>query len=244
MARGPTTQERAGRGCASACAVSAPCALVAATAIAFGLGGCPAPSDPGHDGGAPPADAPGSAGRVDVRIAAAEETLEDDVVLEVLRVGLAEVRAHNDRGGELDPVARALGVFDLRGGEATVPLTGAVPATYSSVVLVLGAPGAGVPSFELRLLEDGVAIHVVDEDDIEIELRCDAPVALSPGAVLELSAELDLGEVHAALRESTLPAPVSGVITVDRASAPGALAAVEARLRARWELRCEREHEP
>lgn len=200
------------------------CTLTLGCAAVLGCG----PTPP------PPADASAGA-RIEVVLSAAPETLEDDVTLELARIGVAEVRARNDRGGELEPAATSLGAVDLIATRSIV-LDRAVPATYSRVTLEL-APQDGSPSFELRLAEAGTVIHVVDERPVSVDVRCDDATVTASGDRILLAMALDLGEVHSALRETPLPPAVDGVITID-GRAPSVLDAVESRLRERWHLVC------
>ncbi|UJR84977.1 hypothetical protein [Sandaracinus amylolyticus] len=214
---------QAGR-CATRCAVFVACAIT--------LCGCPPPAPPNPDA-EPPPDAM-ILGRVVVELGGAAETLEDDVVLERLRLGVGEVRAHNDRGGALDPSRSDVGVVDVTSAWARVELEGAVPATYSHVSVTL----AGGPALELRFVDEGVTYEVITAGPIAADVRCDLPIALPPAGLLALRASLDLGEIHAALREGTLPAPVDGVVRVDATSAPAVIADVEARVREHWQIDC------
>lgn len=200
---------------------------------ALALGGCPEPGAPvGSDAG-PPRDA-ASVGRVAIEISGDVETLEDDVVLESLRLGLEEVRAQNDRGGELEPSLRDLGTLDLTSTPARIELFRAVPATYSSVQLTI----AGDPGLELRLTEGDTTWHVVTRGPIVADIRCDLPVALAPEGALDLAVALDLGELHVALREASLPRPEGGVVRVDATTAPSLIAELEALASEHWQTQC------
>lgn len=212
--------------CARTCAVFALCALA--------LVGCPEPAPPDGSDGGPPRDA-ASVGRVVVEVSGAEETLEDDVVLERLRLGLTEVRAQNDRGGALEPSQRDLGTLDLTSAPARVELVGAVPATYSSVQLTL----SGDPALELRLTEGETTWELVTRGPIVAEIRCDLPVVLPPEGALGISVALDLGELHVALREAELPPPIDGVVRVDETTAPALVAELEALAAEHWQVECD-----
>ena len=215
--------------CARTCALSVGCALL--------LTGCPdVPGTP--DGGAPPADAPPGAGRLEAMLTADAEGLEDGSELEILRVAIGELRARNDRGGDLEPAVRQQVVDLVTGG--TLVLDGAVPATYGRVTMVL-EPVGGVPSFELRVTDSEGTLHVLDDGAIDVDVRCDGPVSLEPGETVALDLTLELGELAAVLREAPLPDAEDGVVTVTPVTAPEAIAAIEAELRTRWDLGCAEE---
>ena len=84
-------------------------------------------------------------------------------------------------------------------------------------------------------------LHVLDDRAIDVDVRCAAPVSLEPEATISLDLSLELGELVAVLREAPLPDAEDGVVTVTPASAPEAIAAIEAQLRTRWELGCAEE---
>lgn len=164
------------------------------------------------------------------------EALEDDVTLELVRASIDEVRARNDRGAAFDSVAMGLGTLDLA-ASADVVLEGAVPATYGRVTARFASSGRS-PAFELRIREGEVTYHVVHPGPIDIDVRCELAATLEASGEVTLDAELDLGEVHAALRESELPPPEDGIVRVDATTAPAAIAAVGARLVESWQLEC------
>ena len=216
--------------CARSCAVSIACALA--------LVGCPAPISPPPtgDSGVPlPRYGSRAAGRVVVEISAGDDTLEDDVVLERLRLGVSEVRAENERGGTLEPSQRDVGTLDLTSGvPARIELMGAVPATYSAVSVTL----AGEPALELRITEPEITYEVVTTGPILVDVRCELPVVLAPDGAVVIALTLDVGELHAALQEGALPEPEDGVVHVDATSAPAVIAEIEARVSEHWQVEC------
>lgn len=215
------------RHCASVCAAYVLCALLAACG--------PVPSEP--DASMPGDGALTTGATLVLELAGDVETLEDDVTLDALTLRTASLRARGDRGGDFDPRIDTPMSFDLSAGAQTRSLD-AAPATYSSLALRLESAGAE-PAFRMRVTELGQpSIELVDEGPIDLDLRCESPGALEPLGVITLRAALKLGELHGALRSSSLPAPVDGVIRVDATTAPEVVDSLRELLLEHWEVSC------
>ena len=127
--------------------------------------------------------------------------------------------------------------FDLSAGAQTRALD-AAPATYSALSARLESAGVE-PAFRMRVTELGQpSIELVDLGPIDLDLRCESPGSLEPMGRVTLRAALKLGELHGALRSSSLPAPVDGVILVDQASAPEVVSRLRELLLEHWEVSC------
>jgi len=209
----------ASRSCATAVALYALCT----TAVCLGGGEDPPGGDP--DGSVPMAG-------LGVHLA----TSEDDVEVALARGGITELRARNDRGGDLEPRMEDVGGVEFADG-ATVDFGSVPPATYGRITMRLEEGDWG-PALELRLVGlDGSATLVL-RDEVDVDARCELPVLLAPGseATLELSLEVD--ELWEAL-----PEPPSGGEdrVIDAETDPEALAAVERALPDAWSLECDAE---
>ncbi len=217
---------------ATACTLYVLCAL----ASACGRGG-----GPGHDGGNP-GDASddggsGGGGRLLVDLSLGPEMLPDGVTLQTAQMGISELRARNDRGGEQEPVRDHVGLLDLL-GTATVDLSPAPPATYGRLTAHLESGDWG-PALELHFGGDDHALMVVDLHDTQIDARCNPVVTLLPGGELRMHLVLDASALYAAMQDVGLPDAQDGVVEVDDDTAPDAIAAVESRLPSAISLRCE-----
>lgn len=217
-----------------------PPAWVAALVASAWLGACGGPmTDP--DAGTRDAARDGDeAAHVTVDLRFDPETLEDDTILERLSVGIAEVRAPNDRGDLAADVQRS---FELADEPAQVMLSSATPAVYGGVEIDASS-GSWGSAVVLRLREGERTIELTLTEPLALMGRCDTPLALEPGRTLELHARLDVAGVAHELREAALPEPVGGVIHVDATTSPALVADLAARLRD-LDLECdERDDEP
>ncbi len=219
-------------------AQSTPAAHIAwALSACLALSACGSPPV-GRDGGADDAsmvdEAGGSSAQVAVRLSADVESLEPEVMLERLVVGVVQVRAPNDRGVLTRDVGEAL---EISGEPRELMLEGATPAVYGSVQLELGS-GAWGSALALRLRDGEDTIEVILDEPITVEARCGMPVALIAGGQLWLTTTLDLGALVEVLRESSLPDPVDRVIRIDATTAPALVTSLAARLR-EAQLDCE-----
>lgn len=215
-----------------------PPAWVAGLFVSAWLGACGGPiSD--HDGGARDAAVRDGdeAAHVTVDLRFDAETLEDGTTVDRLSVGIAEVRAPNDRGDLAATVQRG---FELVDGPAQVMLSSATPAVYGGVEIDASS-GSWGSALVLRLRESERTIELTLTEPFALTGRCDTPLALEPGRTLDLHARLDVADVAHELREAALPDPVDGVIRVDATTAPALVADLSARLRD-LELDCD-EHD-
>lgn len=168
----------------------------------------------------------GAAASVLLRLVTAPEPLGAGVVLERLTLGVASVRAPNDR----DELVRDIGLLvDLSSGPAELMFTGAEPAVYGSAEVML-ATGPWGNALSLRVADGSRIIEVELIDDIDLAPRCAAPVQLATGGQLVLTLDVPVAELVELLRAFVLPAPVAGVIRVDRVTAPGVVHELTERL--------------
>lgn len=212
--------------------------------------GCPIPGDEG-DGGTPDRDAEAEDAqlivghRVEVEESVFEGTgpveLGDGWTLEVARLGVSELRAHNDRGGPDEPAMLGVGTLDLLGAPRDVRFEAAPPATYAQISLGLAA-GTWGPALRVDAVRESVRYEIVGVGAQTIELRCDSGgMALEPGDSLRVVAAVDVREVLGVLEGHVLPAPVDGVVHIEAATAPAVIADVEARVAEVVSLRCDEE---
>jgi hypothetical protein len=176
-------------------------------------------------------------GRAVIVLSADAESLEDDVELLMIDLGVSEVRARNDRGGDLEPSRVEVGRLALSSGPVRIELD-AVPATYGAARVQLDE-GAWGHAVELRVREGDTTWHLLADEPVVIDARCAVPVQLDPDGTVEIAASIDLGEVHQHLRESGLPRPADGTIVVDRERASAVLDEVLAELREHVRSTCQ-----
>lgn len=195
----------------------------ASLCVLFALG-CSGPVHPIEvDGGT---DDGGAAASVMLRVLPGTEPLGDGVVLERLTLGVATVRAPNDRG----ELVRDIGLLvDLTTGPAELMLTGAEPAVYGTAEVEL-ASGAWGRALSLHVVEDALAFEVEIDEEIDLAPRCAAPVTLVAGGQLVFELYVPVQELVEALHEGPLPDPIDGVVHIDRATAPAVVDEIEQRL--------------
>lgn len=189
---------------------------------------------PGADASAPDGGADGTI--VSVELDSSDEGLPAGWSLRRLRLRVDEIRATNDRGGDMEPVWAPGESVEL--GEVAMDLDG-VPATYGG--LSLRGDGGEEPTLEIELATSGdERIEVVSNAGYDLGLRCgDGPVRLEAASTLSLRARLDVAAIADALDDGDLPAPNDGVVTVDEEEAPDVLADVERAFDEGWSLECQ-----
>jgi hypothetical protein len=195
------------------------------------LGACsggPADTDDGGSG----SDAEVGSARLFIEVSAERE--EDEVTLATGRTGLAELRARNDRGGDLEPRLEAVGSVDLTASDP-IDVGDVIPATYGRVTMRLEAGDWG-PAFQLELVHAGGTVTVESRDGLNVDVRCEVPIRLAPGDDGELRVELDTGEVWSTI---AMTGPVDGEVRIDAESDPSRLAGVEAAFAGAWSVSCE-----
>ncbi len=209
-------------------------ARVAATAILLGCGGPGEARDDAGSDAAAGADA-GTPASVLLRARVDSTQLSGGVTLERLTMGAITVRVPNDRGDLLGGVGRS---FELMTEPVDVLLEGAEPAVYGSAEIDLGS-GSWGPALELRLADGATTIEIRVDEPLALSARCTAPIVLAPGGQLVLTMNLLVDEIDDALHVEPLPAPIDGVVVVDRATAPRTIDALIIEMEEATRLACE-----
>lgn len=195
------------------------------------LVGCPQIAD-APDSGA--ADA-----QLSVELRAEELSLGDDVVLSAASLGISELRARNDRGGDLEPRKEGIGALDLTSGH--VVRFGAVPpATYGGVSLRL-EDGSWGRAFEATLADADGTLLLTASEPLSLELRCESPSRANSETTLRLVVTFDAEELFDVVRE--LVADTAGQVVVDAETDPDLWAEVRVALESAWSATCSGDHE-
>ena len=239
--------------------MSVPCTALALVAALL-LAGCSDPrptvdagpdadtdTDTPNDADTPPPDGDSDSGpglgQIILELTA-DDSVDNDDMVEAVTLSISEVRLRNDRGGELEPVLEDLDEVELSADGTALVSDDASPATYGSVSLVL-APLDGAPALRLALFDEHEESRIVVTVDTlttpRIDVRCESPMLLEPFEQRQMSLELDVGELFDPLA-SELPEGEDD-LQIDRLTHPTLIAALEAALPEAWELSCDEEVE-
>lgn len=205
---------------------------ICATAVAlYAL--CTTAGCVGHDGGPPEGtDAAVPSARLSVLLEASGPS-EGEIALTEARVGISELRANSDRGGDLEPRMQEVGEAELRAG-TTIDFGTVPPATYGRVTMRLEEGDWG-PGLALQLTSPDGSVRVVLREPVDVDARCAAPVLVAPGSSATLDLRLDVDAVWEALPEH----PTDGEdVEVDDETDPEAADDVQVVLRDAWTLDC------
>lgn len=148
------------------------------------------------------------------------------------RIGISELRANNDRGGDLEPRMENVGAAELVEG-TSIDFGVVAPATYGRVTMRMEAGDWG-PGVELRVSSAGGSVHISARDAVDVDARCETPTLVAPGSAGTLELELDVESLWVALPEH----PTGGgelALDADERSEVGAA------LRDAWRLDCDAE---
>jgi len=215
-------------------------AYTVALAALLAVAGC-IEDPPAADAG-PPSDGPEAGfGRLELEIAGLKAMLPDGVVFDHMAVGVEHAQLVADRAEASALEVSDAGLIELpQLGDINITVFNrAPPATYSGADATIG-PGTWGTTFEFRITRlDGPPIFIHSDARMMVSGRCTVPYTLEPGATVEVDLELKLHRVWETLAAATLPAPIDGVVTIDRASAPEVLDLVDETVLTAWRSECE-----
>jgi hypothetical protein len=182
---------------------------------------------------------PGIPGTV-LLLAPSTEGPSAPVDLFALRIN--EIQLVGDRGPASDPRVPGPGLVTVDESGLEVPVGDVPPALYSAVVLTLAAGPAdvGQPVLELRLtLEHGPTLDIATAEPLELTARCEHGAVVSTTGQVRMGVDFALAEAVAIVFTDPLPAPDgAGVIRIDEATTPAAIADFRAMLTARIHAEC------
>jgi hypothetical protein len=193
-------------------------------AIALSLLGCNPPAATNDGGGADGWSAPGVPGTVELLPPAHEDP---GIPIDLLTLRVASIRMVGDRGPALDPQVDGIGLVSIGAVGLEVPIGDVPPALYSAVVLTLAPDADGQDVLHLRTtLEHGPTLDITTVQPLTLDARCEHGAVVNTTDAVRIGVDLPMEEALGLLVLNPLPAPdATGVIHVDEASAPEAIAA-------------------
>jgi hypothetical protein len=212
-------------------------ALTARAALLAALAGCaPAPAATMADAAAD-ADDPG----VDCTITFLPPTTEDTVdAIDRFRIDLTSVVVLGDRGAQGQLAPGDVGVVTITSSAADVPVGDIPPALYSEIDVVLGDASGTTPAIELDVRpSSGPPLAITVHDSLALAARCEQGTQVLIDDV-RLVVDIPIAGAIEAARAQRLPAPdAAGTIRIDEHSAPEAVTAFRAALRASAHAECD-----
>ena len=157
-----------------------------------------------------------------------------EAVATAARFVLVELRARNDRGGDLEPFDDSVGLVDVLAG-AEIDLAAVPPATYGRVTMRFESGDDG-PTALLAFPHSTGTVEVESRDALAVDVRCETPLLLGPGDSGVLALELELEDVWDAVEAS---GGIDGDVRIDAETDPGRLAVIEDALAVAWSVSCE-----